>query len=191
MILVTIVSEQDKSVDKRVIYSVEWAPQALRAAESWGLSREDVDKIVRNPQRTIYDAYSNVVGHPVVQHISGDVVVITGYREKREPRVLSVYTKTGSHTRAKHGPGTGSGRSSPATMGELMKRIKEMGYSFSAGGHPKVIDPDTGTVIYTIPGTPSDWRSLTNTWKAFLKRHDRWQDTEKPVALQALQEQEE
>lgn len=176
----------ERPPDKRVINLVGWDRQAIKSAEHWGLSKEDVESVVRNPQRSIFEAYSNVVGHPVIKHISGDVVVITGYRDKREPRVLSVFTKTGTHTRAKNDPGRGVSKSAPHSVGDLMKRIKEMGYIFSAGGHPKVMDSDTGTVIYTIPGTPSDWRSIANTWKAFLRRHEKWQTTEKPVALKAL-----
>lgn len=174
--------------DRRVIHFVDWDQLAIKGAAQWGLTQEDVEKIVRNPQRSVLDAYSTEVGYPVVRHISGDVVVVTGYREKRSPKVLSVFTLTGPQTVAGSRRAGGSGKSAPTSVADLMKRIKAMGYTFSAGGHPKVIDPDTGTVIYTIPGTPSDWRSLANTWKAFLRRHDRWLE-EKPAALKVLLEQ--
>lgn len=172
--------------DNRVINTIEWDRQASKGAERWGLEKEDVEKIVRNPQRSVLDAYSTEVGYPVVKHISGDVVVVTGYRERRSPMVLSVFLSTGPGTVAGSRSGGGKGKSSPTSLGELTKRIKDMGYVFAAGGHPKVIDPETGTVIYTIPGTPSDWRSLANCWKAFLRRHDKWIGTEKQAALEAL-----
>ena len=52
--------------------------------------------------------------------------------------------------------------------------IEDRGYHLTKDNHPKVLDRH-GNLVYTLPGTPGDHRSLANAWKSFLKIHEKRQ----------------
>lgn len=156
---------------------ITWDKDADSFAEDFGLSREDVIKIIMNPSRSTLDARSSVVGHPIVNHWAGDVRVTVGYRDPSTPHVLhvTVHWDDDRPTGGTHKVTGLSGSSLPRSTRELRKRILNMGYGITPDNHPKVFDRETDEVFYTIPGTPSDVRSIPNTWKAFLRAHAQHQ----------------
>ena len=59
-------------------------------------------------------------------------------------------------------PGTGKQRTARKEVGKLLGALHAGGWKTDlSGGHYKVYDPD-GTYVGTLPGTPSDHRSLRN-----------------------------
>lgn len=151
---------------------ITWNREADSFAEEFGLSREDVIKIIMSPQRSVMDERAAEVGYPIVNHWAGDVRVTVGYRDPLVPRVLHVAVHWDDEARGGSRKSSGvSGSSLPRSYRDLRKKIMEMGYGISPDNHPKVFDRETDEVFYTIPGTPSDHRSISNSWKAFLRAH--------------------
>lgn len=151
--------------------SLRWLPEAESYADEWGLDQNDVESIVRSATQGTLDPRSNDAGYLIVRYRAGDVIVVVGYRETDHPMILSVYLHIpGNETiGGKKSAGSGAGSTLPRSYLELRKRIMAAGYKITADLHPKVYDPQDGTVFYTLPGTASDHRSLANNWRAWLK----------------------
>lgn len=153
------------------IRKIGWDEEALMWAALWGLSVSAVEDCIHHPQQTAVDPRTKEIGHNVLRHRRGDVVVVVGYREPETPQVLFVTTMTGLAERHVRGGNGGTGSTLPRSYRELRKRILDLGYRISVdSAHPKVRTSD-GRVIMTFPGTPSDHRSLANTWRSFVKAH--------------------
>lgn len=153
------------------IDQITWDDDALYWASLWGLTTQVVESCIRNPQQRALDPRTKELGHPVLRHRRGDVVVVAGYREPHCPHVLYVTTLTGAdlHGQGSRAPG-GSGSSLPKSIYALHRKIKELGYTLTRDSHPKVVTAD-GRVIFSVPGTPSDYRTVPNVWRNFCRIH--------------------
>ena len=162
--------------DKRPeILEITWDEEALTWAAMWGLEPAEVESIIRFPKAMARDTHSNDVGHLILRHRVGDVVVTAGYRDPQRPQVLHVTTLSEAqhHTPAKSAF-KGSGSTLPRSYRELRKRVLEIGngkYEITTENHPKVKVRATGQVICGFPGTASDYRSLPNAWREFCRAH--------------------
>ena len=155
----------------RRIKRIDWSDSAKEFARKLDVTTEEVEQIVRNPGSTRWDKSSLDKGHLVVHHVSIDLVVVTGYLETSKPRVLGVYEVY--ETVNIRAPGRGRGSSLPGSWQELRRRIEDLGYLIVSGSnHPKVIDRNTGHLVYVLPGTPSSYSSLANCYKGFLRAHE-------------------
>jgi len=149
----------------------QWNDEAKNFVELYGVDTRLIVDAVRAPQSVSIDPRTNEVGYPIKRLRRGDVEVVVGYREPEWPTILYVRLATPDDDQGpKRSPGGVSGSSVPPTMGELHRRITMAGYQVQTGGaaHPKVVS-QTGDVLMSIPNTPSDKRSLANTWRDFVR----------------------
>lgn len=128
--------------------------------------------------KTRWDPNSLQIGHLVLHHSDGTLIVVTGYREPTVPVVLAVYDEDRyfrhfEDTKDRYRSTKGlTGSQLPSSLKSLFKMIEDLGYHLTKDNHPKVLD-DQGNLVFTLPGTPGDRRSLANSWKAFLKIHQK------------------
>lgn len=152
---------------------IHWHDDALAYAEMYGLTKEDCEAILINKSRPKLDARTHEVGHLIVRYRAGDVVVVVGHRELDEPVIMSVWVDDHNRDKASRRAGGGpADDAAPKSMKDLTRRIKALGYHLDhRGKHIKVLDPDTGNLVATLPSTPSDWRSIPNSWALFRRKH--------------------
>lgn len=159
---------------------IYWDHQAREAAAVWGLDLENVEAIVRKPQRAELDPHTHKIGHLVVKYFSGDVVVVAGHLDKEHPQILHVSVSapmSGSSSTSRSGKGTGAGSSLPTTNRDLMRRITDKGCKLkhTSGGHLSVHAPN-GDKLITMGSTPSDHRSIANAWRTFMREYNKHQE---------------
>lgn len=165
------IEEQMRLVQRTPATDVTWLPNVKEYAAQWGLTPEDVEKIVHAKGRSAIDAHTADVGYLVVRYYAGDVVIVVGYQQLRHPKVLSVFVE-GSMPDSSSGSKTPSkgGSTAPTSIRALTKRIVDAGYRVEYDGpHGKVIDTD-GDFLMSLPNTPSGPRSIQNTWALFLRK---------------------
>lgn len=157
---------------------ISWHDDALAYAKEFGMDPADVEKIVLSRALPKVDARSHEVGHLVMRYHAGDVVVVVGHREKQHPVVMSVWVETGKHRSGSQKPG-GAGSSLPKTMKELNKRVLADGFKLVMGGsHMRVEDKD-GVLIASLPTTPSEYRTIANTWKYYQRAKAKYHQNKK------------
>lgn len=148
---------------------IDWHDDALAYALEFGMTREDCEKILLSQSGAKLDPRSYEVGHLIVRYRAGDVVVVVGHREKDVPVIMSVWVDTHTEQSRESGskkPG-GSGSKLPKTMKQLTKMVLSDGFKIQhAAGHLKVVDIE-GTFICTLPSTPSEYRSIANSWHTY------------------------
>lgn len=170
--------EQLALVQRTTAIEITWLPGVKDYAAMWGMSPEDVEQIINAKGRCSIDAHTADVGHLVVRYYAGDVIIIVGYRRLRHPKVMSVFieggmpdTSSGSKTPSK------GGSDAPTSIRALTKKILDAGYRVEhagrSSGHLRVINAETGAFLMTIPSTPSDHRTVPNTWSEFLRKDAR------------------
>jgi hypothetical protein len=148
---------------------MKWLPSARDYCREWGVSEDVVNAALAFPQ-SVHDDVTNQ-GHAAKVYRRGDIEVAVGMAFE-EPAILHVRVITGSSGRSSRGGPVSSG-SAPTTVRGMKKYAVEAGLKIRAGTrHDQVIDPVTGSVITTIPSTPSDVRSLLNTY-ADIRRWER------------------
>lgn len=169
-----------RPVDDEKFKTISWHPEALSYAHSFGLTQEDCEKIVLSRSRPILDPRSNEVGHLIVRYRAGDVTVVVGHREKEHPVIMSVKVNTGFKGFAGSRSGSsGSGSTLPKTMRELHKRILADGFKIVHGGSHLRVEDDEGTLIASLSSTPSEYRTIANTWKYYQRARIEYQNTKK------------
>lgn len=161
--------------NQRIVQTLFWDDRAKDWLDTWGLTQADAESIILADTKPTLDPHSGEAGHPIVRFRRGDVTVIVGLREKERPKVLSVFIHIpGWDTNKGTGnPGTGAGTSLPTSNKQLRRWIIDFGYRIEASAHDRVLDKTTGKFVMALPNTPSDSRSLANTWRSFLKAHAR------------------
>lgn len=158
---------------------INWQDDAVAYAEMYGLSLEDVEKIVLSRTRPAVDPRSHEVGHLIVRYRAGDVVVVVGHREKAHPVIMSVWVETGQTKGGTKKTGGVQGSNAPHSMKDLTKRILAEGFKVQHGGsHMKVMTPE-GNLLMSMPSTPSEYRSIANCWSLFLRKKAEYQSTKK------------
>lgn len=159
--------------NERIAQMAVWDERARGYLTQWNLTEDEVRRVIRSDLNPTMDPSSSDVGHPILRFRGGDVVVVVGLREPIRPKILSVYMVIpGLREHRERTAKGGSGSSLPKTQRQLRSWIAGFGYSFRTGGsHDAVIDPETGKRVYTVPITPSDHRSLANSWRGFLRAH--------------------
>lgn len=154
--------------------ALHWHQDAEDFIERYRLDRQFVEDVVRSPQATEVDPRTQKVGYQVLRLRRGDIEVVVGYREPREPMVLFVRLLSGDNESPRHSVGGTKGSSIPPTLPELRRRITMYGYTITHDArHSKVLSTE-GHLIAVLPKTPSDHRSLANSWRAFMRGHEQY-----------------
>jgi len=164
--------------NKKIVDTLFWDDRAQDWLDTWNITQDEAESIVLYDTRPTLDPSSTAAGHPILRFRKGDVIVVVGLREQHRPKVLSVFMHIpGMKEWVERTTSSNSGSSLPTTNRQLRSWIIDFGYRIIPGGgkHDKVADREDGTVIYSLPNTPSDHRSLANAWKAFLKEHAKYQ----------------
>lgn len=151
-----------------------WHPAVLDFVNDIGLDQELVLDVLRKPERVGDDVTRLGMAAKTFQR--GDLFVavgVDGYERGRPASIIHVKLLSDRADRHRSSGGGATGTSSgPATPRALRQAVVALGFRIEAGTrHDKVIDPKTGLVVTTIPSTPSDGRSIPNTWAAVR----RWQ----------------
>lgn len=148
----------------------QWNDEAKNFVELYNVDTRLIVDAVRAPQMISIDPRTAEVGYDIKRLRRGDVEVVVGYRDPEYPMILYVRLATPDDDQgARRSPGGISGSSVPPTMGELHRRITMAGYRIDhSAAHPRVMTKD-GDFLMSIAKTPSDKRSLANTWRDFLK----------------------
>lgn len=155
------------------IKEITWDEHAEYYAAMWGLTRENVESVVRNPAASSIDPSTSEHEYMVLRHRTGDIIVVTGYLVPDMPKVIFVTTVTGAERVAKYQKAKVGNKPSsmPVSYRDLNTRIRNLGYTIEPGGkHLRVLDSDKN-YVYTLPNSASDHRSLANTWRGFLRVH--------------------
>jgi len=156
-----------------------WHPRAIEFCEAYGIDRAIVEAAAEAPQHVYIDPMSQIEGYLLVGRRRGDVVAIVSYREtiRRNAVPMIVYARVvlPMQRRAQQsGAGTGGGTSMPKTIAALNARILQDGMSIDRGKtHARATAPD-GTYLATLPITPSEYRSIPNCWRAYVRNRDEW-----------------
>lgn len=151
---------------------MRWLEKAIDFAEFARLDYDLVEAAAMHPDVVQPDPYSRVVGYPVRRHRRGDLEAVIGYRDPDDPTIIFVrLIMPGDPRRGSiRGAGSQSGSSLPSTLRDLRGRIVRAGYRLDPGTKHDKVRADDGTVLLTIPGTPSDHRSIPNAYRKFLAR---------------------
>ncbi len=157
---------------------VTYAPDSLEHAATFGLSPDNVAAVVSNPQLVTIDPSSAGRDYVVERRRAGDVIVVVSLRDYEHDgtvHVMGVYVVDRDHangTGAKKAAAGATGTDIPPTMRELRRRIVRRGYTIEGGnsrGHDRVVDKD-GRFVMTMPGSPSDVRTIPNVWREFTRK---------------------
>lgn len=151
----------------------QWHDDAKNFVQLYAVDTRLIVDAVRAPQMISLDPRTAEVGYDIKRLRRGDVEVVVGYRDPEYPMILYVRLATPDDDQGpKRSAGGASGTTVPPTMGELHRRITMAGYSIDhSSAHPKVVARN-GDTLMSLPKTPSDRRSLANTWREFI-RNDR------------------
>lgn len=152
--------------------NIIWDEQAITWATYWGLTLDDVEAVVRKPQRSAYDPRSAEMGYRILRHRSGDVIVVVGYRNPAEPKILYVITETGIKERAGTSKGIKGGSKhtgAPRSDLEIRRMILSLGYKINGGTNPVVLTQDGRSLMRLFYTTST--RSLAVQWQRFCKKH--------------------
>lgn len=142
--------------------ALAWHADALESVHA-GFDEELVRAVLAHPQRSQWAVTAS--GSAAVNLYRGDLIVTVGLALE-PPMVLSVRHRLRDDIRTARKPG-GVGTTMPTTMRELRRRAVAAGLKIDPGtAHDKVVDPSTGRVVTTLASTPSDHRSIANTWSA-------------------------
>ena len=155
----------------RVEYeSISWHDDAKSYADMYGLELKDVEAIVLAKSKPVIDPRTNETGNLVMRYRAGDVVVVTGLRDPKNPVIMSVWVETGmTKGGSKKNTGT-AGTGMPTTMKQLQRRILDDGFKIKHGGAHLRVEDDEGYMIATLPSTPSEYRSIPNAWKSYCRK---------------------
>lgn len=156
--------------------TISWHDDAVSFAATFGLEPEDCEKILINRSSPQMDPRSAEVGHLIVRYRAGDVIVVVGHRDPEHPVIMSVMVDTGYEGNSGSKKATGlSGSTLPTSMKQLTKRILNDGFNVVHGGSHMRVEDTEGELIATLPRTPSDHRSIPNSWKAYQRAKIRYQ----------------
>jgi hypothetical protein len=159
--------------DPGQVETLTWHQDAEDFVDDTGMDRAIIEAAARFPTSTSPDPRSATEGYPIKRLRRGDIEVVVGYREPKEPMILFVRLETPGEGRSMRSASAGGGHGSsiPPTMTEMHRRIQALGYHLSSTTrHTKVLTRD-GAPITTLPRTPSDNRSLANAWMQFQRAH--------------------
>ena len=152
------------------VTSVEWQEDALDWAATWGLKTSDVEDVIKQPYDMAVDPRSGEAGHEIMRYRRGDVIVVAGLRNPKIPVVLYVTTVTGIEAKKKAGGRSGS--TAPRTFTDMRRRIEKLGYTIEVLNQGQLgVFNENGHKVYVMPSTPSEYRSLLNSWMGFLRAH--------------------
>ena len=151
---------------------IDWLAEATDFVEDVGLDAKMVESVVENPQRVEMDPRTSVVGYDVKRLKRGDIEVVVGYSDPENPMILFVRllgpAEGWSGGRGAKG-GTGGAGKGPSTVTDMVKRAQALGYTVEYSTHIKLMWD--GKFAMAIPRTPSDYRSLVNSWHQLLRDH--------------------
>jgi hypothetical protein len=151
-----------------------WLPAALAFIDEYGIPPEVVESAAARPTTIGLNEDSGRDGYLIKDHRRGDVTAIVGYRDD-QPSILYVRI----HTHLDFSRGTtdtaGSGSSNtPKTMRGVRARIVAEGFSIVAGGSHDRVESRDGDLICSLPTTPSERRSVANSWSDYRRARDRF-----------------
>lgn len=149
-----------------------WHAHALDFIDYYGIDQDMIEAVIRRPQRTHEDPSGADFGYPVLRYRRGDVEVVVGYEFPTHPMVLYIHLHlpmepTGGGAKTPGGRGT----TAPTTVADLHARIRAQGYSITQGGKHMQVRDGHGALLCVLPSTPSDHRTMMNTWRQFLRCH--------------------
>lgn len=143
--------------------AVAWHPDAAEVVEVSGFDEGLIRAVLEHAQRS--ERAVTARGTAAVNLFRGDLIVTVGLAQE-PPMVLSVRHRLREDIRGERKPG-GVGTTIPTTTRELRRRAVAAGLRIDLGAsHDKVVDPETGRVVATLASTPSDHRSIANSWSA-------------------------
>lgn len=151
---------------------IGWLPEARDFVEDVGLDVEMIEAAVESPQRVELDPRTSAVGYDVKRLRRGDVEVVVGHSDPDNPMILFVRL-LGPAQGQSGGRGSRSGgggaTKNPSTVTDLVKRAQGLGYTVEYSTHIKLMW--NGKYAVALPRTPSDYRSLINSWHEVLRDH--------------------
>jgi len=160
---------------QRIVNALHWDDRAQGYLATWGIKQSDAESIILHDRKPVLDPHSTEAGHPIIRFKRGDVTVVVGFRDPKNPKVLSVFVTKPKEPQFKQRTATSSGQGSslPTSVRELKIRMINFGYRLKMGhgGHLSVIHKESGLRICQISSTPSDKRTIANEWRRFLKEH--------------------
>lgn len=150
--------------------ALTWLPRTRDYVEEYGIDPALIEDAVVNPQRVQVEAPNSQRDYELKRFRRGDLEVCVGYRDREHPTITWVrmhLPKDGRGTHTGRVGGAAGGRTAPKSVGELEDRIRAAGFRPVPGGkHTRILRED-GTLLMMLMCTPSDGRSLTNSWKQF------------------------
>lgn len=149
---------------------LRWHTPALETATLFGLAKEDVEAIVRNPHNVTVDPSSAVREWRTERRTTGDVTVVLTYPEYQPPLIWGVYLALDGPTQQTRSAGGGGGSNVPRTLANLRKRIVAAGLVIKVGGRHDLVTTKDDVYVASIPRTPSDHRSVPNAWAQIRKK---------------------
>lgn len=153
---------------------IVWDDTAEGYAHRYGLSREDVMKIV-NTARSEMDPHSQEVGHPVIRFISADVTCIVGFRDPQRPKLMGVYVN--EHLEQRQSRSREKAKTpAPRNAREFKKRVLTAGYYLDPGRGGDLIVTSSDDVLGFIPANPSPGE-LEKAWRHYQSQHIRQTST--------------
>lgn len=150
--------------------SLSWHDDALSYAEMYGLTKSNVESIVRSQSRPVQDPRTAETGDLIMRYHGGDVVVVVGLRDPKNPVIMSVWVETGTKKGGSKKLGGVSGSSMPTSMKALQRRVLDDGFKIKHGSSHLRVEDEDGYMVCTLPSTPSEYRSIANAWKAYCRK---------------------
>lgn len=146
-----------------------WDETAEGYAHRYGLSREDVMKIV-NTARSEMDPHSQEVGHPIIRFISADVTAVVGFRDPKRPKLMGVYVN--EHLEGRHHTFSKpkAKQDYPRNSREFKKRAVNYGYYLDPGRGGDLVTTREGKVLGFVPANPGEGE-LDKAWRHFQSQH--------------------
>lgn len=149
----------------------DWEPRAIDFAETFGLTRDDVEAIVARPTRVTADPSSATREWPTERCHRGDVTVVVARPPNQRPLIWGVYLRLPIDSGARRsGAGQGAGTQAPSSPRDLRHRIVKAGLRIEGGGrHDRILNED-GKFIASMPLSPSDRHSIPNLWSTLRRK---------------------
>lgn len=151
---------------------LRWLDRALESIQSYGRDARSAVHAAKYPDHVQIEPPLPGDGSRwyAERRRKGDITVIVGFPPGETPIIWGVYYNLPLPHRNVRAVGSGTGRNYPTTIRELRRRVIEAGYIIRAGGkHDRVETPD-GRLVYTLPTTPGDHRSMINTVKELARK---------------------
>ena len=150
--------------------NLDWHEPALESAELFGLTKEDVEAIVRNPISVMADPSAAVREWKTERRTSADITVVVTYPEGQNPLIWGVYLNLDMPVGKQHAKGGGGQSVAPRTLSNLRQRIVSAGLRIRPGSKHDLVVDDFDNVVAVLPRTPSDHRTVPNVWVSIRKK---------------------